>query len=241
MDEDYPSSDIIGHYYVYADRTYEHTIVDKGTIAPLGDADSDNYKYVSSLSTRDIASFQGYEVESLQLYGYLSPQTLFDDRQITGDYISVEKVFKSDTNGLYALRTRVAPNEVYNQPINVTAKQWTFVNYSTPTEINYLADEWLYLLKSENARIPNYVYSFQEEATIENRSINSTLMILHLLRPFEEVADHTDPADFFEDGLFRTLHVAVKRDVDVFANLTQLDYRRIGDTFTTRPSDHVGS
>jgi hypothetical protein len=235
MSEDYPHERIVGHYYVFGDRTEERTIVDKGFITTLGDAGNDNY-----LFKYNIYPGGANAVPSKELYAYISPEVTFEGRTVSGDYLTVEKAYDGGDNMIATSNALVVANDIYEQPINVWAVQQVFRNFNEPVELNYKLKEAVYLAKSPTEKLPNYVYAHNEVATVENRSIHTNVMLYQIERPFKEVDDWAD--DFYSYGGSggtpsngaRTLHVSVKRDIDVFANLFVVQYKRIGSSFLNR-------
>lgn len=118
LSENYPSSDVVGHYYVYGDRTSEKTIVDKGIKVGLSDDPfADNYGYTAA----HITGLLGNDAEPS--YAYLSAATLFEDKKISGDYITIEKVY--DSSGiLEASGGDFYSNDLYGEPIAVALSQY---------------------------------------------------------------------------------------------------------------------
>lgn len=220
VSENYPSSDIVGHYYVYGDRTFEKTIVDKGLSMSLTDKEyfgsSTNYKY------DPMGIVIGHDAGST--YGFISAETLFNENRSNGDYITMEKVYDypSSTDGLTGVETYA--NDLFGEPIDVNTIQHKFAAWDNPTRLNWIINEALYLAKSADSTIPNTVFSESVNKVIENFSANTNLMILSFDDDLGN--DETNPSI----PLHYPKLITIKSDVEVFRNLYSISYIRMGSS-----------
>lgn len=137
---DYPTNEgIAGHYFVYSDRTYEKTILDRGMVVPIGgntlrktDPFPVAYGYTSASDDYHLPSSAGIlpfvPRQDDPLYGFVSPTTLYDERMLAGSYLAIDRyhitptIFSTDTtysfftpkfdNSINAYSVRVHQHEI---------------------------------------------------------------------------------------------------------------------------------
>lgn len=109
---DYPSGDIAGHFFVFSDRTNEHTIVDKGIITSIADQDGGNSLY----TTGGIMGPQN----SIKSYGFLSPAIEFDEQYSGTTYLTVERTHKKFMALPFPFFSGSITNDQYHKSISVT-------------------------------------------------------------------------------------------------------------------------
>lgn len=98
MTVNYPNPDIVGHYYVYGDRSFDKTVLDKGFLAPISSSDPANEDsfaspYLTYKQPRRGKHLANGGVNDVPIFGYISPKTLFDDAFPVGTYLKIEKYF----------------------------------------------------------------------------------------------------------------------------------------------------
>jgi len=129
MADNYPSPDIVGHYYVYGDRTFERTVLDKGFLAPLSGNNASNensplssfmvYKYPRRSQHLPTTDGDGIGPQAfIPLYAYISANTLFNEKFPKGTYMTVEKYYYNPTIDEYVDEV-ATDNDRYDQNISV--------------------------------------------------------------------------------------------------------------------------
>lgn len=230
--EDYPDDSIRGHYYVYSDRTFEKTVLDKGILAPLPVEGSNGLYYQFPSIGFDIfnplATTLNWIDTNSKSFGFISNKLLYDQKHHTPSYFRLEKTF----NISYSSDSATVDNDVYEQVINARTAIVDFKNYVLPTTINYKVDNANYLAPSTTGVVPNSVYVPAENRVLENRSISTPLTVLSFDRTLDEVATSADPEIFSQLSFYGSL----KADTDVFQNLSSIRYRRINSPLYTPTS-----
>lgn len=232
MTQNYPHPDIVGHYYVYGDRTFEKTIVDKGILSPLKKHTNPSTEQLFTIfftNREDGTVSADVDVELANVYStymFTSPRTLFEDTFSLGTYIRAEKYTAGTTNSY----TVVADSERFQKPINYDPITVTnFTTYTNPSQFNYLINWSSFLNKSSDGSLANSVYIPAESKTAVNPSTSNNWLLLTLnskLTPL--VAAPTTGWDA------KGFAVSIKADVDVFANLFNIDYKRIGNCMSVK-------
>lgn len=255
IEQEYPTNEnIIGHYFVYSDRTHEKTILDRGMIVPIGGNKLRKtetppplaYGYTSASDDYHLPSSSGILVgvprQDHPLYGFISPTTLYEQKLASGNYLAIDRyhylpsVFSTDTtysyytpnfdNIIHAYSVRVHQHEAWTLPLEVNFKI-KFSQLLPKSEVTY----------GENSVTSNLTVPFGFITNLSNLSISTDLGVLVLDRELAEVAayplstpDGGSPIGenkFFKDGNGYT--ASIKADIYVFRNLETIEYKRIGN------------
>lgn len=253
MSEEYPHVDISGHFYVFGDRSFEKTVIDTGMIVPLG---SDNFSYQTGSASVELAykfSSYDYHLPSTEIdigptrldypiYGFVSANTLYNEKMLTANYLTINKLHSSptidDVSDVGGLPNYAYDEIIYSKPSSIVRHE----PWDIPEEINFKIDQQYYLPKSvattdgsseevSYVQLANSVFD-----TVQNLSISTNLGVLYLDREFPEVTDYTltdtgwtlNTNDFFRDR--NTFYVSLKADATVFRNLYAIEYIRFDST-----------
>lgn len=186
-----PDQDIIGHYFVYGDRSFDKLVQAKGIFIPLRDVDLD----VEALLPQE------YDVPILPLndlnkfnFLFISAESLLSEKLIEGDYIKIEKIYRDlnfEAAGIGNIR-RTDSNFLLTDPAsgdgitsNYDSSLRYFTKYSLPERNEILAT----IVDNVQAK-KTYQGSFVGTETIipssggviTNNSINHSYQFLHLNR-----------------------------------------------------------
>lgn len=233
----YPDPDIREHYFVYSDRTYERTVLDRGILSPLMVDGTNNLFYqfpavgysmsvLGSVGQLDTIS------STTKSYGFTSNQQSYLSQHYTPSYFKVEKVFSVPYTHEYA----TVDNDTYQQVINARTVMTDLNTYVLPSSFNYKVTNASFLDKKPVGGTPNSSYLPAENRTVENRSINTPITTLSFSRSLDEQLSSPDPQRLFGGVSF---YGVLKADTDVFQNLSTIRYRRIPSAqqvLTTTPA-----
>lgn len=264
IENEYPHDDIVGHFFLYGDRTYEKTIVDTGVIVPLGTEDFYYHEGIPSVELAYKYSNYDFHLPSSQLsigptrfnkpiYGYVSANTLYKERLPNANYLTINKFYNTptidDTEDTGGVLSYNYDEIIYSKPTSLVRHE----PWGNPEELNFRLTEQYYLPKSiattdGSTEEVSYVQLTDTAfTTVKNLSHSTNLGIIQLDREFPEVAAYTltdtgwliDTNDFFRDR--NTFYVSLKTDATVFRNLFSINYVRF-DSVTqakTLSVDHV--
>lgn len=224
MVQDYPHPDIIGHYYVFGDRTLDKTIVDKGIFLPLSDYGSDNLAFYETK-----LSYGGHQLG--QTYGFISPKILFEDNYTSGDYVTVERsggsIYTSQGFPVDEDISGSVVNDLYGAVLTIFGGARQYSAWETPLGYNYsiLDDAFLAKTPLTNAdKVPSYVYSSIAGKPIQNNSINNNIAVISLSKEINEAAGTLGTGYWIGKN---QVYASIKSDKDVFSNLYSINYTRI--------------
>lgn len=227
MANDYPSSDIVGHYYVTGDRSGgDKTILDAGVINGPNGAGILNIELFQRI---------GISFTPNKDYIYLSNKTQFLEELPTGSYIKVQHNLPTQSFVQnYATATDVLR---YGKTISPAVTSKIFVN-GVPTNTNLanfnykLLDSKL-ILKNNKYLDPQVPGSGLPGTTgdtvntinglnIKNDSNSINFGVLSLDR---DIVDYGDT---------RILRASIKTLKDVFVNLYSIRYKKTSNNFVTK-------
>lgn len=233
MIQDYPHEDIIGHYYVFGDRTFDKTIVDKGFFLPIVDYGASNLaRYEGKLT------FTAQQLN--QTYGFMSPKILFEDNYNSGDYVTVERTKAGNVANGFPVDdavTGTVANDIYGAVITTQGGMRQYGAWDNPESFNYIILDDALLLKTpftNGDAIPSYVYSSVANKPIQNNSVSNNVAIISLVRPIADTLDG-DPNDYWIDR--NMAYASIKVDRDVFSNLYTINYKRINSKVLVKNQD----
>lgn len=234
MSFNYPHPDIVGHYYVHSDRTFEKTIVDKGVACPLkGDEDPDKKDmYAIWFSVKDGHSTSGEKVLEFvkgkkddlnfdrRTIAFLSPKTTLEDMYSVGSYIRLDKVLF----GWHNTEPFLTPtSEKFDKIIHCVDTSLIVPTNNDVLQLydrfNYVIDWNAFLKKSIVDSSPNSIIQPTTQVNIMNLSIHNNWLLLTL----DEAINEYGPED---DQLYI---LSIKNDIDVFTDLSQISYKRMGN------------
>lgn len=237
----YPDEDIVGHYFVYGDRTSEKTIVDKGLLFPLKKytPDSDKQLLLAGLF-KNVPPGDAYGNHMTSVYGdiyksyaFLSPQTLFNGTYSSGTHIRVDKYLTSPSGDYGSITGPVGFNsERFDKVTVMDLYLDNYTRYTTPSFFNYSITNSVYLDKSEESSTGSSTYLTSESLTVANTSSNNSWLILSLKDKLSPLV--SSPATGWDQHIFQ---VSIKSDTEVFTNLFNINYIKMGNCPLTKYED----
>jgi hypothetical protein len=191
----YPQNEnIVGHYFVYGDRTFERTILAKGIFIPLDiDEEGSPVKYsfnaYDSLRAQDYTwpATDGLGVRSNE-FAFISSETLFKNKSFDGGYVKFEKLYRRDPDaGTFTTRNKSdIPFDVKNgYDANLTSIIYyqKYVSYDllSSADINHNIQNNLFIDKTYQGAIEgNSAYEYLKECIFINNSVSMPLQVLKL-------------------------------------------------------------
>lgn len=221
----YPNANVIGHYFVFGDRSNDKTILDKGLVNMVRFDGSNTY------SVRDLNDMgTGTYSTSLGIYSFISPKTLFGQSPPEGAFFKMSKFWKERNNGTGNTATNSVDNATYaNSGINVETKIWDWYNYARPSRLNYPINRIKYLPRVTSDLQDNE----REETSSYYRRGNNTTRIMNNthsanLVMFELTSGVIEETQLSSGSLAnRTMYGSLKSTNEVFTNLYSIKYKRI--------------
>lgn len=224
----------VGYYFVYGDRSEEFTVVDTGFVRPTSLLTSTgNFSYLFPDWESNFYPATKAEVVN---YSFVSPQGLFKERSVTGDYLSVNKRCRTTTSSLTDIKQTATENIAeYDVDFGFTSSIYSFNRFQKPTKINYVIKGSAYVpkrsLPAADSTQPFTSAAFATSFSLQrlqNFSTDSNVNFLELNTYMKEI----DEIAFIGSGTypnFRFEHftASVKRDRDVFANLYSINYKKL--------------
>ena len=235
--EDYPDPEIVSHYFVYGDRTFEKTIVDKGLLFPLKEyfPNSDENLLLAGLfkNRNPGLAYGGHMVgtigDSVTSYAFVSPRTLYEDTFASGTYIRTDKYLSSNlSKGAITVPTGFN-SERFDKVTNLTLYVDNYNQYVVNTNFNYPINNAVYLERSEEATAGNTTYLSSESKTIKNTSSNNSWLIISTASKLSPLV--SAPFTGWDEHIFQ---ISIKSEVDVFSNLFNISYIRMGNCPSTK-------
>lgn len=257
MDQDYPHPDIIGHYYVYGDRTYERTILDKGLIVPISSdrfpdgppfdstlPNSYAYRFPNESFHFPSSCFPGVSIcFEYPLYGFVSANTLFNETLANGTYLTIEKKYENPTIDV-SVNDETDNNTFYDQVVNFkSSSQIQHNEWANPVELNYKVKSQQFLRKAsdQDGNVVSIAYiDGVGFSSCENHSISTSLGLFTLDRQINEIEAHgvTDIGWGFDVNTFFSagngLSASIKADTYIFRNLYTIEYKRFGNALLNK-------
>ena len=237
----YPDEDIVGHYFVYGDRTSEKTIIDKGFLFPLKKytPEVDKQLLLAGLF-KNTPPGDAYGNHMTSVYGdiyksyaFLSPQTLFNDTYSSGTHIRVDKYLTSPSGDFGSITGPVGFNsERFDKVTVMDLYLDNYTRYTTPSFFNYSITNSVYLNKSEESSTGSSTYLTSESLTVTNTSSNNSWLILSLKDKLSPLV--LSPATGWDHHIFQ---VSIKSDTEIFTNLFNINYIKMGNCPLTKYED----
>lgn len=196
---DYPDDSIVGHYFVSNVRTPFNSIVsDKGLFFKW-EGDDNNKK----------SRIVDYEnTTNRNLYGFLSPEALFNSKYIDGDYIINEHTvnYSSDVGSSKEDGDFFKNSDLPFQKLTLYLKKHSITSYYQGSGL-YSSVDKVYAIS------PKTIIK-DENLNIENHSFSSKFLVLKT----KDVNLNSGGKIFFG---------ALKRNIEPFPNINSIVYRRI--------------
>lgn len=221
MSQNYPDPNIESHFYVFGDRTFEKTILDRGVLFPTQtnpDA-PDDLVVNRGVNNRFLAPSD----HDNKTYSYLSPTILYDETYKSTQYLKIEKILPL-RDGAMSSESHVGYPDNYDGAVDTTYTVGNYYYYESPAIFNYLVKGTGFLKKAVQDSPPPSMLSPFINKNIENRSVHEAAQIITTNTALEDFSHAGD----VNGHLYL---VTLKSDVDVFADLYSIDYIKIGNCF----------
>lgn len=231
---EYPSDDVIGHFFVYGDREFNKTIQAKGVLIP-----------VTSDDTLDQRSLR-LKVFTTPLtpnnYIFVSAINLLQDKIVNGDYFKTEKVLRDmnyelvgNASTIRKITTNAYPTDP-NGPGNAASQTdhmfRYFTRYKNPSSAEIINDirSNIYAYKSyEGAMKGTETYEPNGQTTITNNSVNNSYQWLNTLSgPAATITQAGNSSNMYFG--------AIKNWKNVFNDLYNITYKRTNNCISTNTS-----
>jgi len=241
------------HFFVYGDRTYERSIIAKGALVPLltsaefgsfadyeGDSPLggesyyrefygglDNDLLFAPQLLRPTSVSITSSPDNLKTFAFFCSETILKDKIFAPRYFRLEKFLTEPEYG-FGLGANRDSDDVtisqYDDTFSVQTDLWYFRTQSFPTtKHNYTVS---YHGKAPKAtygsRNGSYLYN-QVDRSMQNLSFNLSPLIITLDTQIDDwVTAGSSPVDAIAYG-------SLKVDIDPFANLFTINYKRTGN------------
>lgn len=244
----YPQGEgIVGHYFVYGDRTFERTILAKGVFVPL-EVIEDQDKYLFSVNPlTENGNYNGGSLGPNDFFwtdnnnvgirsnefAFISSETLYKSKRFDGAYVKFEKIYldknwDGTVSSIYANSSESKifdTKEEYVAVVNSRRHYRYFRKYETPipSNINHTIENNLFIDKTYQGAIEgNSAYEKVKEKTFVNTSVS---IPLHLIK----LASGTEVMGPTGDWRNKAFYGSIRSNKDVFSNLYTIQYKRIAN------------
>jgi hypothetical protein len=243
----YPQGEnIVGHYFVYGDRTFERTVLAKGVFVPL-EILSDLDKYAFSVAPlTENGNHNGGSLGAIDffwpttnvgirsnMFAFISSETLYKSKRFEGSYVKFEKIYldKNWDGNISSVYTNSTESKVFDTKENYVAAVNSrrhyryFRKYETPisSNINHTIENNLFIDKTYQGAVEgNSVYENITEKTFVNNSVS---MPIHLFK----LTSGTEVMGPTGDWRNKAFYGSVRVIKDVFSNLFTIQYKRISN------------
>lgn len=230
----YPTTDIVGHYFVYGDRTTERTIIHKGILVPLPEYGStpDTMKF-NEETLRDLSTFPTYPGTYNKTYAFITPEGLFDDRYQSGLYFKHERDCRIpqfiDPPDPTIHEDVDYDIEKYDTTVDMDTVLLQYEIFSDTQLQNYNIQYSGWLPKSAlGSQFGNSLYAPVPDKTVINESVNTNVQIICLQKELHEVTTDLGPYAFYG---------SLCVDTDPFASLYSINYKRMDNCKSAKPTN----
>jgi hypothetical protein len=191
-----PNQNIVGHYFLYGDSTYDSSIKGKGLLIPL--------KTSSNSVTIDADTLRATSYAAIDYndnnYLFISEEPLYLERIVNGDYFRTEKILIDPVcqslgpAGITSLRTRNIPTDEATPAGASLSMDISFRNFTTYTNpsatnlVHTILNTTLLPHTYQGAVEGNEVFELGTSTTIKNNSTSNTYQFLHLASGQGDVA-----------------------------------------------------
>lgn len=235
---DYPANQgVVGHFFVYGDRTFNKTIQDKGIFIPLENEATLDYEMLKpkTYSTVDITTTNNYV--------FISANGLINNLDTAGSYMRIEKILRDlnyESGGLGAVTDTTAGSVIVDETSSATASTDTettiryFTRYFTPSQEDLFSaiQSSLYVQKAYPESLTGTeAFEPLTQKIFTNNSINNFYQVIHTDGgPYKRIVD--DAGNF--EG--KTYFGSIKIYKDVFNDLYSIEYKRMNNCYAPGPN-----
>jgi hypothetical protein len=237
-----PDEDIVGHYFVYGDRTFERRILAKGAFIPIHAA-SRQILDPSTISATDYVPTPPPNTGILKnLYAFISSDLLLNEKTSRGAFVKFEKIYwdaNQIANNASITESALLPdqlldqNDDYKGTVDATTQFRYFTKYANPSETNLVHGMRtdIFCPKSyPGAQEGNEVYEPLSNTTFINNSINTNFQIIRLN---SGAADIQNAGGNWRGKLY---YGAIYQYLDVFSNLFEVKFKRFNNCLSREGS-----
>lgn len=224
----YPNADVVGHYFVYGDRTNDKTILDKGLINMVRFDGSNTYE-VKDLNDMGTGTYS----TSLGVYSFISPKTLLGISPPEGTYLKVTKFLKERTSGASSVNAATnVDNDIYGytggSAVSTTSNIWDWFIYGRPITLNYSLSSLKYIPRvnsdlqdNEREQTASYFIIPASSNRVLNNTHSANMVILRLANG--TIAETQLVLGSIQN---RALYGSLVSRTEVFTNLYSIKYKR---------------
>lgn len=233
---EYPQG-VVKHYFVYGDRTFEKSILAKGLLIPIYSKD-DRDPGDAFPSTGDDLIFHPSSIFPLSVpltsspanvrtYAFICSEGVLKDKSFSPRYFQLER-YLEDPEFDYGLGANSDDADVNIEQYNTSLRVLSYLGHfrlpSYPTSrVNYSIDSSLKIPKATYGSKSGAIVYNPTDVSVQNLSFNISPLIITLEDQLDEwVADGNTPDNIFPFG-------SLKVDVDPFTELTNIQYKRMGN------------
>lgn len=215
--------DVVGHYFVYGDRTGNETVIDKGVICPV--SDSGVSKRINDTHWDTI-----FSQITPNTYSFFSPSILYKGISKQGTHLKITRIAKeklSNSNVQSSVQVKNTAN--FNLSVETVARSMDFTRYSRPTRLNYSITGTKYIDKTP---VLNYPGASNDGDTVQganfadlnnvkiyNTSRTNNTLVIGTTAPIQETTSNTIQ--------YRGIYASLKAERDVYTNLDTIQYKLI--------------
>lgn len=246
---DYPSTEIVGHYFVFGDRTFNKTVLDSGLIDSLW-KDTNNDFGFHSPTTPDGVVVDGHTQDdrldftnespastffikntAFTTFSFCSLNTVYNSKLPSGTYFKITRNLResSASGSSYYQAPAVLHNNTYDTDFSIGSYIGEWNSYKRPTQLNFSITASKYLPKATaNAQFWEQVDSSEYfiDSTTGVRIYNaSNSLNVGILKFNTTIPDLTGTAA--SSRRFLMLYGTIKSDAEVFTNLHTIQYKKI--------------
>jgi len=228
-----PDQDIVGHYFVYGDRSYNKTVQAKGVFIPLSTYFFDTEDFLPK--NYSVPVLPGVALSDFN-YLFVSAETLLTEKFVTGDYVKIEKVLRDvtyETDGLPGIQQSNTSTIITDEPSggNVASTNNTTIRYFTK-----------YAIPEKNEIIATIMSSIKVDKTysgaltgtesyepisnkeLVNQSVNHSYQFLHLNRTLSNSI--VNNGGNWEGKAY---YGSIRQTRKVFTDLFSIQYKRMNN------------
>lgn len=230
-----PGEDIVGHYFVYGDRTFERTILAKGVFIPLDITSDEHTLDPSTIAAKTYNTTPAPNTGILaNTYAFISSDLLLRDKTYKGAYVRFEKIYRDmnqeaddasitlEASGLYTFDDQ----NKYIGGLDIATQFRYFSRYDLPAQSNLIHTfrSDIYIPKSyPGAQQGTEVYESLSDVTFFNNSINTNHHIIKLN------SGHSDIVAAGGAWRGKMFFGSIKQYRDVFSNLYEIKYKKMSN------------
>ena len=228
---EYPNSDIVGHYFVRAERdSFNRTILDAGIGHQMRErtasVNGDSFPYITFSYFTEYNGNLNTDTDGYHHY-FFTPKLMYLQEQLNPDYIRLERIFDGDSR---SQETNLEEDGIGNEDTVITAKILNYNGTYTSSPIN------LYIERFMKLNGANYDDAFTTTVKLYNLSLINNIYVGRMsqflprspLTPYIFDIFTTIPGDKAPNAIDLP-YVTLKVNRDVHCNLDSIKYYRIHD------------